>query len=87
MNLFTVLTKKFVKDGTSQFQNFHVNFHKFHALLSVKLSQARLCYHKFCATWVPKMFMGAHKTQGMAWVLTFLERYHKDGDEYLNHTA
>jgi hypothetical protein len=27
---------KFVKDGASQFQNFCVNFHKFHALLSMR---------------------------------------------------
>jgi hypothetical protein len=38
-----------------------------------------LCYHKFCATWVPKMLTGAHKT------LWFLERYDKDGDEFLSH--
>jgi hypothetical protein len=34
-----VLTKKFVKDGASQFQNLLVNFHKFHALFSTRLSQ------------------------------------------------
>jgi hypothetical protein len=34
-----MLTKKFVKDGTSQFQNFHVNFHKFYALFFMRLSQ------------------------------------------------
>jgi hypothetical protein len=31
--------QKFVKDGTSQFQNFHVNFHKFHSLFCIRLSQ------------------------------------------------
>jgi hypothetical protein len=31
--------KNFVKDSTSQFQNFHVNFHTFHALFSTGLSQ------------------------------------------------
>jgi hypothetical protein len=31
--------KKIVKDGASQFQNFYVNFHKFHALFSMRLSQ------------------------------------------------
>jgi transposase len=41
--------------------------------------------HKFCAIWVAKMLTGAYKTQRMAWTLTFLERYHKDGDESLNH--
>jgi hypothetical protein len=27
------------KDGTSQFQKFRMNFHKFHALFSMRLSQ------------------------------------------------
>jgi hypothetical protein len=40
----------------------------------------RLGYHKFCARCVPKMLTVAHKTQRMASALTFLERYHKDGD-------
>jgi hypothetical protein len=31
------------------------------------------------------MLTGAHKTQRMASALTFLRRYHKDGDEFLNH--
>jgi hypothetical protein len=39
MILFKVLPKKSVKDGTSQFQNFHVNLQKFDALLSKRLSQ------------------------------------------------
>jgi hypothetical protein len=39
MILFKVLTKKLVKDGALQFQNFHVNFHTFHSLFSTRLSQ------------------------------------------------
>jgi hypothetical protein len=31
------------------------------------------------------MLTAAHKTQRIASALTFLERYHKDGDEFLNH--
>jgi hypothetical protein len=31
------------------------------------------------------MLTGAHKTQRMASALSFLERYHKDSDEFLNH--
>jgi hypothetical protein len=31
------------------------------------------------------MFTSVHKTQRMASVLIFLERYHKDGDEFLKH--
>jgi hypothetical protein len=44
----------------------------------------RLGYHKFFTRRVPKMLSGAHKMQGMALALTFLERYHKEG-EFLNH--
>jgi hypothetical protein len=38
---------KFVTDGASQFQNFRVNFHKFHALLSTRLSQLGLAITSF----------------------------------------
>jgi hypothetical protein len=31
------------------------------------------------------MLTGAHKTQRIASALAFSERYHKDGDEFLNH--
>jgi hypothetical protein len=31
------------------------------------------------------MLTGAWKTQRIASALTFLEWYHKDGDEFLNH--
>jgi hypothetical protein len=34
--------KKFVKDGTLQFQNFCLNFHRFHVLFPLRLSHARL---------------------------------------------
>jgi hypothetical protein len=58
--------QKFVKDGASQFQNVRVNFHKCHALFIT----VALGYQKFCARWVPKMLMGAHKTQRMVSALT-----------------
>jgi hypothetical protein len=45
----------------------------------------KLGYHKFCARWVLKMIRGAHKTQRMVSASTFLEQYHKDGDEFLSH--
>jgi hypothetical protein len=42
----------------------------------------RLGYHKFCTTGVPKMLTS---TQRIASALIFLQQYHKDGDEVLNH--
>jgi hypothetical protein len=47
MILFKVLNKKFVKDGASQFQNFHVNSHKFHAIFSTRFSQVRYPITRF----------------------------------------
>jgi hypothetical protein len=72
MILFKVLTQKFVKDGTSQFQNFHMSLYKFHALFS-EIITVRLGYHKFFTRWVPKMLAGARKMQRMAAALTLLE--------------
>jgi hypothetical protein len=69
-----------VKDCSSLFQNFHVNFHKYHAVL-YEIITVRLGYHKFCTRWVLIM----PKMQIMASALTFLEKYHKGGDEFLNH--
>jgi hypothetical protein len=79
MIFFKVLIKKFVKDGTSQFQNFHVNFDKFQTVL-YEIITVRIGYHRFSATWVLKMLMGGHKMLRMASPLTFLEQYHKDGN-------
>jgi len=44
----------------------------------------KLGYHKFCARWVPKMLTGVYKTQRMGSALTFLQRYHDEGDEFLD---
>jgi hypothetical protein len=75
-DLVQSVDQKSVKHGASQFQNVRVNFHKFHAWFSMRLS-VRLDYHKFCARRVLKMLTGAHKIQRMASALTFLERYHR----------
>jgi hypothetical protein len=53
--------------------------------LLYEIITVRLGYHKFGARWVPKMLTGAHKMQRMASALNFLELYHKDGDEFLDH--
>jgi hypothetical protein len=38
-DLIQSVYQKLVKDGASKFQNSRVNFHKFHALFSIRLSQ------------------------------------------------
>jgi hypothetical protein len=85
MILLKVLTKEFVEDGTSQFQNFLVNFHKFHTLLSKRLSQLGWTIRSFAQDGVLKMLMGVHKMQRMALALTFFRAIPPDDDELLNH--
>jgi hypothetical protein len=82
MILFKVLSKKFVKDSALQFQNFHVNYPKFHPQ-----DYQRLGYHKFYARWVPKNAHGCMQNAGNDFGFDFLEQYHKDGDEFGNHIA
>ena len=41
-----------------------------------------LGYRKLCARWVPKMLSDDHKTQRMASALTFLTRYHNEGEDF-----
>lgn len=43
-----------------------------------------LNYRKLCARWVPKMLTDVHKTKRLGSALTFLERYHNDGDDFLS---
>jgi hypothetical protein len=52
---------------------------------SLGIITVRLCCQKFCARLIPKMLTDAHKMQRMASALTFSERYHKNGGEFLNH--
>jgi hypothetical protein len=81
------ITKKFLKDDASQFQDFLCEFPQISRTVLYKIITIRLGYHKFCTRWVPKMLTGVHKTQRMASVFSdfFLEQYHKYGDEFLNH--
>jgi hypothetical protein len=46
-NLVQIVDQKFVKDGASQFRNFRVNFHKFHALFSMRLSKLGFAIIRF----------------------------------------
>jgi hypothetical protein len=87
MILFKAVTKIFVKDGNSQFQNFCVNFHKFHALFCIRQSiTVWPDYYNFGARRVTKMLTNVHKTE-IVLALTFSEWHHKEGDEFLSHTV
>jgi hypothetical protein len=53
--------------------------------LLYKIITVRLGYYKFWARWIPKMLTVNHEKYRMALDFTFLERYYKDGNEFLNH--
>ncbi|KAJ4437856.1 hypothetical protein ANN_13795 [Periplaneta americana] len=43
-----------------------------------------LLFKKVCPRWVPKNLTPEHKMQRLGAILTFLQRYHDDGDEFLD---
>ncbi|GFW25318.1 histone-lysine N-methyltransferase SETMAR [Trichonephila clavipes] len=49
-----------------------------HRVVSEKLK-----FRKLCALWVPRLLTEEHKLKRMACVLDFLDRYHKEGDKFL----
>jgi hypothetical protein len=57
-DLVQSVNKIFVKDGSSKFQNFIVNFQNF-TRSSYEITATRLGYHKFC--WIQKILTGVHK--------------------------
>ena len=53
--------------------------------LLYEIVRNHLDYRKLCSRWVPKMLTEEHKEKRVASALTFLTRYHEEGDEMLNH--
>jgi len=60
-------------------------FLRFQGLYDIVSSH--LGYRKVCARWMPKMLTEEHKKQRVACALTFLMRYHNEGDGMLSHTV
>ena len=72
-------TKECVTTDVSQFLICPCTFLRFQGLYDIVSSR------KVCARWVPKMLTEEHKKQRVACVLTFLMRYHKEGEGMLSH--
>ncbi|KAK9729297.1 hypothetical protein QE152_g15971 [Popillia japonica] len=43
-----------------------------------------LLFKKVCAGWVPKNLTPEHRMKRLRAALTFLQRYHADGDEFVD---
>lgn len=50
-----------------------------------KIVSENLQFHKLCARWVPRLLTEEHKMKRMACALDFLDRYHKEGDQFLEN--
>ncbi|GFT76564.1 HTH_48 domain-containing protein [Trichonephila clavipes] len=48
-----------------------------------KVVSEKLKFRKLCAHWVPRLLTEEHKLKKMACALDFLDRYHKEGDQFL----
>ncbi|GFT13461.1 histone-lysine N-methyltransferase SETMAR [Trichonephila clavipes] len=48
-----------------------------------KVVSEKLKFRKLCARWVPGLLTEEHKLKRMACALNFLDRYHKEGDQFL----
>jgi len=64
-----------------------LHFHQISRSLLYDIISSHLGYRKVCAQWVPKMLREEHKKQHVACALTFLMRYHKEGDSMLSHNV
>ncbi|GFV89789.1 histone-lysine N-methyltransferase SETMAR [Trichonephila clavipes] len=56
---------------------------EFRKQLCTKLFPKKLKFRKLCARCVPRLLTEEHKLKRMACALDFLDRYHKEGDQFL----
>jgi hypothetical protein len=67
--LFKTVDQKIDKRWSFTVSELLCEFPQISCTLLCEIIRVKLGYHKFYARWVPKMLMGAHKTQRMALAL------------------
>ncbi|KAJ4448759.1 hypothetical protein ANN_00150 [Periplaneta americana] len=83
-DLKTKVNDRILQDKRTSLDELHIAFPDISRSLLVEIVSQHLGYHKICARWVPRQLSDQHKTQRMASALTFLMRYHTDGDTFLD---
>jgi hypothetical protein len=66
-------------------KNFRVNVSQISRTVINEIIRVRLGHHKFCARLVSENAHGCAQNAENGFDFDFLERYHEDGDEFLNH--
>ncbi|KAJ4427362.1 hypothetical protein ANN_24982 [Periplaneta americana] len=83
-DLKTKMNDRILQDRRTSLDKLHIAFPDISRSLLGEIVSQHLGYHKICARWVPRQLSDQHKTQRMASALTFLMRYHTDGDAFLD---
>ncbi|KAJ4432569.1 hypothetical protein ANN_21192 [Periplaneta americana] len=83
-DLKTKVYDRILQDRRTSLDELHIAFPDISRSLLGEIVSQHLGYHKICAQWVPRQLRDQHKTQRMASALTFLMRYHTDGDAFLD---
>ncbi|KAJ4436350.1 hypothetical protein ANN_18981 [Periplaneta americana] len=83
-DLKTKVNDRILQDRRTSLDELHIAFPDISRSLLGEIVSQHLGYHKICARWVPRQLSDQHKTQRMASALTFLMRYHTDGDAFLD---
>ncbi|KAJ4425552.1 hypothetical protein ANN_27747, partial [Periplaneta americana] len=83
-DLKTKVNNRILQDRRTSLDELHIAFPDISRSLLGETVLQHLGYHKICARWVPRQLSDQHKTQRMASALTFLMRYHTDGDAFLD---
>ena len=72
-------------DRCFKISDLSLHFPQISRTLLYDIVSSHLGYRKVCSRWVPRMLTEEHKKQRVACALTFLMRYHKEGDGMLSH--
>ncbi|KAJ4425723.1 hypothetical protein ANN_27919 [Periplaneta americana] len=83
-DLKTKVNDRILQDRRTSLDELHIAFPDISRSLLGEIVSQYLGYHKICARWVPRQLSDQHKTHRMASALTFLMRYHTDGDAFLD---
>ncbi|KAJ4445317.1 hypothetical protein ANN_07122 [Periplaneta americana] len=83
-DLKTKVNDRILQDRRTSLDKLHIAFPDISRSLLGEIVSQHLGYHKIYAPWVPRQLSDQHKTQRMASALTFLMRYHTDGDAFLD---
>jgi histone-lysine N-methyltransferase SETMAR len=73
------------QERRSTLDKLHEKFLQISRSLRHEILSKHLGYRNICARWVPRMLADDHRKESMGAALTFLERYHRDGDKFLDH--